>query len=95
MKQKIGSQQGVKVLLYFAVMSVFLRTSLSGPNTHHNINYESLEPNLLTTNIDLTSSRGEENSAIYHQVALSSTDNAGVFSVVIASAAAFLNGLSA
>jgi len=94
MEQKNGSQS-VKALLYFAVMSVFLRASLSSPNTispQHNIRYETLvgtpEPtaNLLGTNISLTS-KDEENKAIY-QVAL--TDNSGIFSVVIASAAALL-----
>ncbi|PKC56094.1 hypothetical protein RhiirA1_429288, partial [Rhizophagus irregularis] len=99
MEQKNGSQQSVKALLYFAVMSVFLRASLSGPNTispQHNIHYETLvgtsEPtteNLLATNISLTPN-DEETKAIY-QVALLPTNNAGVFSVVLASAATFLN----
>ncbi|GBB99350.1 hypothetical protein RclHR1_00350006 [Rhizophagus clarus] len=80
-------------------MSVFLRASLSGPNNispQHNIHYETLvdtsEPtteNLLTTNINLAS-KDEEAKAIY-QVALLPTNNADVFSAVIASAAAFLN----
>jgi hypothetical protein len=92
MEQKNGSQS-VKALLYLAVMSVFLRASLSSPNIispQHNIHYETLvgtseqTTNLLGTSISLTS-KDEENKAIY-QVALK--DNAGVFSVVIASAAA-------
>ncbi|RIA83729.1 hypothetical protein C1645_833343 [Glomus cerebriforme] len=101
MEQKNGSQQSVKALLYFAVMSVFLRASLSGPNIispQHNIHYETLvgtsestTNGLLTTKISL---KDEETKAIC-KVALSPTDNDGVFSVVIASAATLLNGLSA
>src|SRR5581483_10006952 len=99
MEQKNGlQQQGVKALLYFAVMSVFIRASLSRPNVfspQHNIHYETLvgtEPtaNLLAANIGLTS-KDEETTTVY-QVPL--TDNADMFSVVIASAAALLNGLS-
>ncbi|CAG8524482.1 15322_t:CDS:1, partial [Funneliformis caledonium] len=94
MEQKVGSQQGVKVLLYFAVMSVFLRASLSGPSTigPQNIHFETLVGPSEPSTFNLTS-KDEEHPAIYHhQVALSSMDNAGVFSVVLASAAAFLNG---
>ncbi|CAI2169309.1 7467_t:CDS:1, partial [Funneliformis geosporum] len=80
MEQKVGSQQGVKFLLYFAVMSVFLRTSLSGPaiiSPQHNIHFETLVGSSEPSTFDLTS-KDEENPAIYHQVALSSMDNTGV-----------------
>ncbi|CAI2174846.1 8705_t:CDS:1, partial [Funneliformis geosporum] len=54
MDQKNGMHQNVKALLYFAVMSVFLRASLAGPtninlNSQHNINYETLVGEQLTT----------------------------------------------
>ncbi|CAG8662609.1 10940_t:CDS:2 [Gigaspora margarita] len=93
MEQKHG-KESIRALLYFAVMTVFVRASLAGPSI--NIpSYETLvEPEILSA-LDLSTSDESMSSTTSDKLDLiPHSNNFGIFGAVLASTSALLRGQS-
>ncbi|CAG8521125.1 13928_t:CDS:2 [Dentiscutata heterogama] len=94
MEQKHG-KESIRALLYFAVMTVFVRASLAGPSL--NIpSYETLvEPSEILSALDLSTSDESMSSTTSDKLDLIPHSNkAGIFGTFLASTAALLKGQS-